>query len=202
MAGTPGYPTVPDETLTGWELTEESVETVFQLSVARVVGATRQYEDERTRTAVREPTGGEVDHNWRFFAATQLGFEPSLPPGTLPSMILPTMQTAARQTFRQRLRDRGVTNLDQSATERMRVRSGNRARLTRFDGTDPAAAGGIPVVGWGGLWNDGTDFVVVTGGYPAVPLGDALGVDDGDALARTPEAARAELFEMLRDVRL
>jgi hypothetical protein len=199
MAGTPDYPSVPAAKLTGWELTEEATETVFQLPGARVVGATRQYEDEQTRRAVRDATDGAIDHKFRFFAATQLGFDPMLPPGTLPSMILPTMQSEARKKFRKRLEARGVTDVSRSQTERVRVRSGNRARLTRYDGTDPVIDGGLPVTGWVGIWNDGTDFFVVTGGYPAVPLADALGVDD-DALARTPNEAQTELLDLLRDV--
>jgi hypothetical protein len=51
-----------------------------------------------------------------------------------------------------------------------------------------------------GVWNDGTDFYVVTGGYPGVPLADALGVDNGRSLDRTPNEAQTELFDLLRDV--
>jgi hypothetical protein len=200
MAGTPEYPSVPSEKLTDWELVEEGTETVFKLPAARVVGATRQYEDEQMRRAVREATDGTIDHKFRFFAATKLGFDPMLPPGTLPSMILPTMQSEARKKFKRRLENRGVTDIRRARTERMRVRSGNRARLTRYDGTDPVVDGGLPVTGWVGVWNDGTDFYVVTGGYPGVPLADALGVDNGRSLDRTPNEAQTELFDLLRDV--
>jgi hypothetical protein len=196
----PDYPSVPEGQLDGWDLAAETVETVFQLPGVRVVGATRQYEDERTKTAVREATGGDIDHGFRFFAATRLGFDPSLPPGALPSLILPTVRSEAGKTFRNRLRERGVTDIDRGRTERVRVRSGNRARLTRFDGTDPVVDAGLPVTGWVGVWNDGTDFFVATGGYPAARLADALGVDDGDALARTPADARAELLDLIRNV--
>ena len=201
MAGPPDFPSVPTDKLTDWELVDERTETVFQLPGARVVGATKQYEDEQTRRAVREVTDGEVDHRFRFFAATKLGFDPMLPPGTLPSMILPTMQSEARKKFKRRLEDRGVTDVTRARTERMRVRSGNRARLTRYDGTDPVIDGGLPVTGWVGVWNDGTDFYVVTGGYPGVPLADALGVDNGRSLERTPNEAQTELLDVLRDVR-
>jgi hypothetical protein len=196
----PDYPSVSAEKLDGWELADEAVETVFKLPAARVVGATRQYEDEQTRAAVREATDGEIDHKWRFFAATRLGFEPMLPPGTLPSMILPTMQTEARKKFEQRLESRGVEDVQRARTERVRVRSGNRARLTRYDGRDPVVDGGVPVTGWVGVWNDGTDFFVVTGGYPGVPLADGLGIENGDPLRRTPNEAQTELMDLLRDV--
>lgn len=199
MASEPDYPSVPAEKLSDWTLTEEATETVFRLPAGRVVGATRQYEDEQTRAAVRAATDGAVDHNFRFFAATRLGFVPMLPPGTFPSMLLPTIQSEARKTFKQRLEERGVTDVERTKTERVRVRSGNRARLTRYDGRDPALDGDLPVTGWVGVWNDGTDFFVVTGGYPAVSLAAALGVDD-EALSRTPDEAQTDLLELLRDV--
>ena len=201
MASTPDYPSVPTEKLDGWELVEESVDTVFQLPAARVVGATRQYEDEQLRTAVRSATGGEIDHRWRFFAATRLGFDPMLPPGTMPSMILPTMRSEAKKTFKQRLQNRGVEDIERGRRERVRVRSGKRARLTQYDGIDPVA-GGVPVTGWVGVWNDGTDFFVVTGGYPARPLADVFGIEDAvDGTARTASEAQGELLDLLRDVR-
>lgn len=196
---TPEYPSVPEGYLDDWTLTAETVETVFQLPGARVVGATRQYEDERTQTAVREATGGDIDHDFRFFSATRLGFDPMLPAGTLPSLLLPTVRSEACKTFRNRLRERGVTDIDRDRTERVRVQSGNRARLTRFDGTDPVVDAGLAVTGWVGVWNDGTDFFVATGGYPAVRLTDALGVDDA-LLARTPADARDELLDLIRNV--
>jgi hypothetical protein len=200
MATAPDYPAVPAEKLDGWELVEESVETVFQLPGAQVVGATRQYEDERLRGAVREVTDDSIDHQWRFFAATRLGFDPMLPPGTMPSMILPTMRSEAKKTFKDRLRSRGVEDIERGRRERVRVRSGSRARLVRYDGVDPAA-GGVPVAGWVGVWNDGTDFFVVTGGYPVRPLSEVLDLDETrDGLDRTGTTAQNEFLDLLRDV--
>ena len=200
MVAEPDYPSVPTEKLEGWELVEESIETVFQLPAVRVVGATRQYEDEQLRTAVREATDGEVDHHWRFFAATKLGFDPMLPPGTMPSMILPTVRSEAKKTFKRRLRNRGVEDIERGRRERVRIRSGNRARLIRYDGVDPVE-GGVPVAGWVGVWNDGSDFYVVTGGYPAQPLSEVLDLDETvDGLDRTGSEAQEEHIDLLRDV--
>ncbi len=200
MATEPDYPSVPSEKFAGWELVEESVETVFQLPAVRVVGATRQYEDEQLRRAVREATNGGVDHHWRFFAATKLGFDPMLPPGTMPSMILPTVRSEAKKTFKRRLRSRGVENIERGRRERVRIRSGNRARLIRYDGVDPVE-GGVPVAGWVGVWNDGSDFYVVTGGYPAQPLSEVLDLDETiDGLDRTGREAQEEHLDLLRDV--
>ena len=56
-------PAVPTDTLDagGWELVEETTETVFEVSTTRIYAATRHYEDERTRTALRETTGLPTD---------------------------------------------------------------------------------------------------------------------------------------------
>ncbi|MEF8784384.1 MAG: hypothetical protein V5A45_00510 [Haloarculaceae archaeon] len=200
MVTAPDFPSVPAEKLDGWELVEESVETLFQLPAVRVVGATRQYEDEQLRRAVRDASDGEIDHRWRFFAATRLGFDPMLPPGTMPSMILPTMRSEAKKTFKKRLQSRDVEDIERGRRERVRIRSGKRARLVRYDGVDPIASG-VPVTGWVGVWNDGTDFFVVTGGYPARPLSEALDLEESaDGLDRTGNEAQGEFLDMLRDV--
>lgn len=200
MATEPDYPNVSAEKLDDWKLVEETVETVFQLPAVKVVGATRQYEDERLRMAVREATDGEIDHQWRFFAATRLGFDPMLPPGTMPSMVLPMVRSEAKKSFRERLQSRGVKDVERGRRERVRIRSGKRARLIRYDAVDPVA-GGVPIVGWVCVWNDGSDFFVVTGGYPARPLFEVLDISEtGDGLDRTENQAQDEFLDLLRDV--
>jgi hypothetical protein len=63
----PAFPDVPTDRLRdgGWELVDESVETVFELPTARVEGATKVYDAAETREAVRDAVG--LDHQWRFF---------------------------------------------------------------------------------------------------------------------------------------
>lgn len=200
MASSPAYPQVPVADRDGWTLVEESVETLFQLPAAKVLGATRRYEDEHLRAAVRKATDGDLDREWRFCAATRLEFSPGLPPGTLPSMILPTVRTEARRTFKQRLADRGVESVERGRRERMRVRSGGRARLTRYDGVDPVTDDGVPVSGWVGVWNDGTDFFVVTGGYPDAVLATALDLEGDGPLSTPPAEFRDAFFELARQI--
>ena len=119
----------------------------------------------------------------------------------MPSLILPTVRSEAESTFRRRLRERGVEDLDRAAHERMRVRSGSRARLTRYDGVDPTIADGLPVSGWVGVWKHRQDLFVVTGGYPAVRLVDALDLEDAEGpLAVTPSTYRDELLDAFREV--
>jgi len=194
-------PAFPDVTadLEGWRLADESVETLFRIPGARVRGATRRFEDERTRAAVCEATGGRLDREWRFVAATRLGFEPSLPPGTSP-MVMPLVRREARDAFAGRLSERGLANVRQRSEQRIRVRDDTRARLTRYT-AEVHVDGTVPVAGWVGVWHS-DDVFVVTGGHPDRRLADALGLADApDAAGRTAAEHRGEFLEALRSVR-
>jgi len=196
----PPYPEIGAD-FEGWELVEESVETVFRLPSARVRGATRRYEDVATRRAVREATGGEIDHEWRFVAATRLGFVPPLPPGTLPSMVRPMVASNARRAFGDRLVDRGLDDVEKRRTERIRIGNGSRTRFARYDATDRVAGRAVRVTGWVGVWHDGGSFFVVTGGYPDAVLGTALELDDPPPMLQTaPSAYQAEFAEAVRSL--
>jgi hypothetical protein len=200
MPSSPEFPEVPVDEDDGWELVEESVDTVFSMPAMTVLGATRQYDDRRTREAVRAATDGEIDHQWRFLSATRLGFSPRLPPGTMPSALLPTIRRQARNSFTDRLSERDVSEIGRRGRQRMRVASGSRAYLTRYGGTTVVAGSEIPVTGWVGTWYDRPDFFIVTGGYPAVHLGDALSLDSNPDLLESPTAARDELLDVFREV--
>lgn len=192
----PAFPEVHAE-LDGWRLGEESVETLFEVPGARVRGATRRYEDERTRTAVREATG--IDHEWRFVSATRLGFEPELPPGSTP-VVLPMVRREARESFADRLAERGLEQVTRRGSERVRVRDRPRTRLVRLGARDPVA-GGVAVAGWVCVWTDDGEFFVVTGGHPDGRLADLLSVDGPpDPLLRTADAYREDVLEVVRSV--
>jgi len=53
------FPSVPAQRLDrdGWELTDERVETVFKLPTASVAGATKVYDDVRTRETAEAAAG-------------------------------------------------------------------------------------------------------------------------------------------------
>jgi len=194
----PAFPEVAVE-MAGWRLAAESVETLFRLAGARVRGATRRFEDERTRQAVREATDGRIDHQWRFVAVTSLGFEPSLPPGAAP-MVVPMVRREATTAFADRLRERGLEGVRERGDERIRLDSGSRARLTRYGASDPIG-GGVPVVGWVCVWTAGGDIFVVTGGYPDGRLADLLALDEPDPiLARSENEYRAEFLDIFGHV--
>ncbi|WP_438267803.1 hypothetical protein [Halomarina pelagica] len=202
-------PSVPEERLErgGWSLVEESTETLVRLPAARVLGYTRLYEDAASRERIHEATG--IDRQWRFFFATRLTFDPPLPPGVGPAMLLPTVAAEARRTFANDLRGRGFRGVERGRTERVRVRSGARARLQSFrarlplDADASARPEAVPVEGWLGVWATDDGFRVAGGAYPTTlpELGAALGAEgEGEALGPDAGACRSELFELLRAV--
>ena len=202
MSPEAAFPTVPTERLRdcGWELADERVETVFELPTASVTGATKLYDDVRTREAAASVAG--IDRQWRFFFATALTFRPSLAPGIGPAMLLPTVRSEAQSTFATELRDRGFEAVSRGRRERVRTDSGDRARLRSY--TASLALGEadstLPITGWVGVWHaDG--FRIAAGAYPDRPVGEILGVDSPDEpLSRPPRDYRDELLELIRAV--
>ena len=184
----------------GWELVEGSVETLFELPGVRVRGTMRRYEDERTRAALRDATDGAIDHQLRFVATTRLGFEPSLPPGTMPAMLLPTLLPEARRSVADRLRDRGLTDVSREGTERIRGGSRTRIRLTRYRATDPMPGANweLPLECWLAVW-PADPVAVVTAGYPATSLASRFDLDTGESsLTRGPNDYRDAFLSLLR----
>ena len=181
----------------GWELVEESTETLFELSAARVEGHTRIYEDAALRRAVREASG--VDQLCRFFFATAVEFSPPLSPGVAP-MVKPTVASEARREFAGDLEDRGFANVDRGRTRNLRVDSGPRARLTDYRATYPLRADEVSVDlrvrGFLAVWLDG-EFRIAGGAYPESGLEGLLAEADVD-----PDGAayREELLALIRAV--
>lgn len=179
----------------GWTLAEESTETLFELSAARVVGHTRVYEDAALRDAVREASG--IDQLCRFFFATTLEFSPPLSPGVAP-MVKPTVASEARSEFAADLEDRGFTDVDRGRTRNVRVDSSSRARLTDYRAGYPLRAEGVSVDlrvrGFLAVWLDG-EFRIAGGAYPESGLADLL--SDAD-VEPDGTAYREELLALIR----
>jgi hypothetical protein len=193
-------PELPRERLreAGWESVDSSVETLFELPMLTVEGATERFEDEKTRRALSESTGYEIDQPVRFFAATRLGFDPPLPPGTTPTMFAPTLRTAVRRQFAQRLRDRGLTDVERARSERFRVRSGTRARMTKFTGTSELGGGtSVPFGCWVAVWTHSGQVTIVSGGYPARSLAKQFDIEHDASLFRSPAEYRDEFLSLL-----
>jgi hypothetical protein len=197
----PAYPDVPTDQLRdgGWELVDESVETVFKLPTARVEGATKVYDAVETREAVRNAIG--LDHQWRFFFATALSFTPPLAPGIGPAMILPTVRSEAQSAFADELRDRGFESIERGRSERVRVDSGDRARLRTYSAElDLAVGATLSITGWVGVWH-GDGFRIAAGAYPDRSLATLLDVENPpEPLRRTPSDYRSELLALIRAV--
>ncbi|MBX0293559.1 hypothetical protein [Haloarcula nitratireducens] len=196
------FPTVPEARLRddGWELTDETVETVFELSTASVVGATRLYGDSRTREAALEAT--DIDRQWRFFFATALTFRPPLTPGIGPAMILPTVRSEAQSTFADELRNRGFEDVERGRRERVRTDSGDRARLRTYTASLSLDGVGatLSITGWVGVWH-GDGFRIAAGAYPNRPVAEILDLADAPAeLERSPQDYRDELLDLIRAV--
>jgi len=198
----PSFPTVPDDRLRdgGWQLSDESVETVFQLPTASVAGATKLYDDVRTREAAESAAG--IDQQWRFFFATALTFRPPLAPGIGPAMILPTVRSEAQSEFATELQDRGFENVSRERRERVRTESGDRARLRSYSASLalPEVETTLSITGWVGVWH-GEDFRIAAGAYPDRPVAEILSIDDAeDPLRRGPGDYRDELLGLIRAV--
>jgi hypothetical protein len=196
----PPPPGVPEERLAadGWTLQEHRAEALVELPAAEVLGHTLVYEDGRLRAAVREATGGRIDRMWRYFFATRLTFRPPLPPGVGPAMVVPTVARTAESAFADELEERGFRDVSRGRRERVRVDTGERARLRRYTATlDDGDAGiQLDVAGWLGVWtHDG--FRVAGGAYPATPLGALL---HSDEVGPDPNECRDELLDLIRAV--
>lgn len=202
MPRDPSFPGVPTARLRdgGWDLVNERVDTVFELPTVHVEGATKVYDDSDTRDAVRAATG--FDRQWRFFFATALSFTPPLAPGIGPAMLLSTVRSEAQSAFADELADRGFEAVDRGRSERIRVDSGDRARLRKYSASldleelDTV----LSVTGWVGVWH-GDGFRIAAGAYPDRPLATLLAVEDSDGtLERTPSDYRSELLTLIRAV--
>jgi len=110
-------PGVPEAELSsaGYEQSGDDTDTLAELGPARAVGRTLVYE--------------RAD---AFFFASRVAIEPRLPPGGA-AMLGSTVFAAAARSFREELRERGASDLDEAGTERLRVRTGERARMRRYN---------------------------------------------------------------------
>jgi hypothetical protein len=186
----------------GWERTDVSTETIFSLPTVQVQTATVQYADAVTADALAEARGEPFDGMLRFFAGSRLDFDPPLPPGVTPAAVGSMLRNEAQRTFKKRLRERGLVDIERDGSQRLRVGDRRRARVTKF--TARIALSGdrdLPLACWVAPWTTSDDAVVVTGGHPQATLADCFGLDTDDSrLTRSPSAYREEFFSLLRTV--
>lgn len=118
-------------------------------------------------------------------------------------MFAPTLRSEARRSFKKRLEQRGLTDIEQGSSERIRLPDRSRARLTQFSATDPTEGGeaGLPLECWIAIWTSSGTVRVVTGGYPAVTLGTYFDLEAEDGpLTVSPDEFRTEFVSLLRGV--
>ncbi|QSG03644.1 hypothetical protein [Natranaeroarchaeum sulfidigenes] len=183
----PPPPAVPEERLDadGWKCIEDNIEERFRLPTLTVTGRTLVYEDADLRERLRPAVG---DTTLRFFFATRLSFSPPLAPGMGP-MIRSTVVREAKRAFAADLEARGISNVEQTTRQRMRVESGDRATLLGYRGRYDAEGESMRVEGWLAVWLcDG--FRIAGGAYPR----SVEGVDTD------PGEWRGELLDLIRDV--
>lgn len=165
--------------LEGWTEADRRTETVFRLPTATIEGHTLLYEDENG--------DGGLDGAWRFFFATRLTFSPPLAPGIGPASVYPTVASESAREFADRLEERGFEDVDRGRSQRVRVDTGERARLRKY--TARYEPDGLDVEGWTAVWVHGGEFLFSGGAFLS---GEGVDGDDG-----TP---RDELLDLIRSV--
>lgn len=198
-------PQVPTDRLDGWSQTDQSSEVVFELATASIEGHTVVYEDTDLRAAVRAATDGDYDRMWRFFFTTRLTFSPSLPPGIGPMAVFSTVASEASSQFVDDLQQRGFRDVERGRRERIRVDSGDRARLRSYSAvldveTPDSGAIDLDVDGFLAVWTTDGEFRLAGGAYPSRSLEGVLDIELAD-VETDPNTFREDLFELIRHVR-
>jgi hypothetical protein len=193
MTASEGDPPAPSvDVPDGWVELESTTERVFSVSKVTVTATTVVYEDERLRDRIKTETetGGGFR---RFVFVSRL----QLRPATKPSKPLTKLVTSrAKSGFADRLRERGMADVDERETRRFRV-DGTDATLVGYDASCTIEGTRLAVDGWVAVWPDEDgDYFVAGGAYPTRVL-DGTGV--GDVL--DPNRFRDDLFSIVRSVR-
>lgn len=180
-----GWPAVPEDALEtgGWELVDRTTETVFRLSPAKVVGRTLLYEDPELRKRLG------TDDVTRFFFATALSFQPSLPPGSGP-FIEPTVRQQANAAFTDRLRDRGFEGISRRDRGDLETATGASASVSTVGARCELDGRRLDVTGWLAVWRD-DGFRLAGGAYPE---------SGADIDSEEPERYREELLSLVGSV--
>ncbi len=183
-------PALSDDALadSGWTLSREETETVFEGLGVSVTAHTAVYEDADLRERIVE-AGGE-DRVWRFFFASRLDITPS--PALMASTARPYVVRESKKTFAEELRERGFEDIADGDTETVEL-GGRRGRMTPHRARLSTAEGEVAVLGAVVVWHDG-GFHIAGGAYPTDGLERVAGHDVD------PDAYEAELLELIRTV--
>ncbi|WP_224450073.1 hypothetical protein [Haloprofundus salilacus] len=209
-------PTVPEDRLGGWVLSESSVDRPFDAGLVRATAHTAVYEDAALHEHLAERTGR--DRIRRFFFASRLLLEPR-PPASRTLWRLVADRSMAG--FEDELRERGFLAVERTEERRFDVR-GTEARLARYDARSRAGEAVVSVRGWLAVWPTDArgEFLLAGGAYPTsvvesprdeedtrssdenAPSGDGDGPSADSAASLTgafdPNRFREELFALIR----
>lgn len=223
-------PDVPVDRLEagGWTEQDRRQWTAFEESYADVTvegkAHTIRYEDTALRRSIRRKTMDQIDAAVSVFAATRL--EVSSDVESLPvagTVIVDEVEAVARTSFEDRLRDAGLTAVEQTGTGDLSVATGETARHTIYNASLPGQTlrfpvsadetieiGIDPVAIQGDLavWRHDGSILVATAAYPAEnastavhqTLTSAVSIDVTIDLGLTPEAYRTEGRELMSAV--
>lgn len=220
-----GYPEVPESaTPEGWAVRGRSEDRLFDAGAASVIGRTVLYADAEIEAALdaagvgklldppsENDTGRDredrlvgIDTVAPFAFATALSFRPTLATGIGPATVFPMILTEARRSFAKDFRARGFESVDRDRHQRIRMETGDRARLTKYTaayslGSD-APAETLRVEGWLAVWTRKDAFRVAGGAYPTRGLTRLLA--DRESPPKTdPSTFRSDLLDLIRAVR-
>ncbi len=182
----PAPPSVPEADLEarGWVRSDDRTETVFEGLGVTVRSRTLVYEDRDLRAAVAE--AGGPDRIWRFLFVSRLTMVPS-PAFGVHAAVRPHVLRESKQAFAERLRDRGIENVEVGESDRTELAGDRRARLTPYRGTIPLEDGdetepSVDVVGRLAVWYDDGFYIAGCVG-PSGPIDGWVEADtDGDSL--------------------
>jgi len=188
---------VPD----GWRLVSEELTTPFDVRVVTVTANTRIYEDVALRERLADVT--EAAATWRFVFASRLRIRPANPPSRALSAVV---TDRANSRFVDVLAERGFESIDRADSRRFDLGAGQDAparasgdsgrpttEATRYRASVRFDDRSVPVEAYFAAWPAGDgEFLLGGGAYP-------LSVPDPESF--DPEAARDDLFSMLRSIR-
>lgn len=174
----------------GWEQTDDVVETVFEREVAGAITVTATahtltYEDRAFQERLAEKTLGNIDFAPASFFATRVEFAPAvdgLPAGAGRKELMAAVTDNAKDSFETRLRDLGLTGVEERDETTVDIDTGETADAYRYraaypfdsfdlqftDETATSIEGGeLPVDGWLATWHHDSSVLIAGGGYPA-----------------------------------
>lgn len=184
---------VPDR----WIAVETTTERVFAVSKVTVTATTVVYEDKRPHEEPESERASDGTENGSAFRRFVFASRLRLRPASKPSKPLTKLVTSrAKAGFADRLRERGMEDVDETESRRFRVGDAD-ATLVGYDAECTVEGTRLAVDGWVAVWPHEGDYVVAGGAYPTSVLdGDGDGVDAFD-----PGRYRDELFSILRTIR-